>query len=103
VVEQPVNPLARQQLCAQASANVVIGVADAPQVPPVPPLPPLPQDKTQEAAPNTRTSDPTLFNMLFLSEIQGSRSRHSPQEAFPGGSSENHEDDCKVFKLRKVD
>lgn len=56
VVEQPANPLARQQLCAQAWANVVIGVAAAPQAPPValvPPVPPvapgvlpLPQDQT---------------------------------------------------------
>jgi hypothetical protein len=101
VVEQPVNPLARQQLCAQAWANVVMGVVDAPQaplvpaappvalVPPVPPVapvvPPLPQAQTEETTLNTRTNDPTLFSMLSLLEIQASPSRHSSQEAFPGG------------------
>jgi hypothetical protein len=113
VVEQVANPLARQQLCAQAWANVVIGVVDVPQAPPVAPVPPvppvgpvvlpLPQAKTQEATPNTRTSDPTLFNMLSLTEIQASPSRHSPQEAFPGGFSEDHEHDREVSNLRKSD
>jgi hypothetical protein len=82
VVEQPVNPLARQQFLAQASANVVMGVPGVAQVAPV--VLPLPQAKTPEATPNTRTSDPTLFNMLSLTETQVSPSRHSPQEAFPG-------------------
>jgi hypothetical protein len=135
VVEQPVNPLARQQLCAQAWANVVIGVADAPQAPLAPPappvalvppvapvvppagapaagvppagvpaaVPPLPQAQTEETTPNTRTNDPTFFSMLSLLKIQASPSRHSSQEAFPGGFSEARKHDREVSKLRKSD
>ena len=82
-------------------AEVVPPVAEAP-VPPVPPgvppgVLPLPQAKTQEATPNTRTSDPTLFlNMQFLTENEVSRARRSSQDAFSG----DQEDDRGVSKLR---
>ena len=67
---------------------VVPPVAEAPPaVPVVPPLGSvvllLPQAKTQEATPNTRTSDPTLFFIMkSLTETEGSRARRSSQEAF---------------------
>ena len=51
-------------------------------------LPTAAGHRHKRPTPNTRTSDPTLFNMLSLTEIQASPSRHSPQEAFPGGFSE---------------
>ena len=89
VVEQPVNPLAREQFFVQASTNVVMEAPVAPPAPEVPPLevappvpalpfappeapvvPPvdaapglllLPQEQTQEATPNTRASRPIFF------------------------------------------
>lgn len=92
VVEQPVNPLAREQFFAQASANVVMEPPVAPPAPDVPPLevaPPVPalplappaaapvvppvdgvpgallllQEQTHEATPNTSANRPIFFNM----------------------------------------
>ena len=63
-------------------------VAEAPPAVVVPPVAeavvaPLPQDQTQEATPNTRTSDPTLFfNMQHLTEPEASRARRSSQGLF---------------------
>jgi hypothetical protein len=53
VVEQPTNPLARAQLCAQAWANVVIAIPDAPPAaePPVDIEPPPVADPPAALAP----------------------------------------------------
>ena len=70
---------------AEPPAALVPPVAVVPPaavVPPVPVVLPLPQAKTQEATPNTRTSDPTLFFIMeSLTENEGSRARRSSQGA----------------------
>jgi hypothetical protein len=56
VVEQRANPLARAQLCAQAWANVVIGLAVAPpaaEAPPVAIAPPVVAEPPAAEAPPT--------------------------------------------------